>query len=92
MVTFDWLCQSCGNVDEHMVNYEDRDKPMFCTKCGKRTHRTWLRAPAVRGDQLDWSNMNKGKGMWNRQTNMYHKNRASVVEEAKKRNWDYSFG
>ncbi len=92
MPTFDFCCNSCGNVDEHLVRYEDRDKRKLCTKCGSKAHRVWLRAPAVKGDDCDWSSMNNGKGMFNRQTNMYHKNRTSVVEEAKKRNWDYSFG
>lgn len=90
MPTYDFACSKCPRIHEAFVAYEQRDDPIPCPNCGKPSRRVWLKAPMGKGDDCDWSSENNGKGRYNPQTCMYHKDRNAVIEEAKKRGWEYS--
>jgi hypothetical protein len=82
-------CPKCEITTEVFCRIENRDKQRCA--CGTRMERI-VSAPAIKPDDCDWSCENNGKGRYNPQTRMHHRTRRDVVEEAKRRNWDYSFG
>lgn len=92
MPTYDYQCHSCLHTVERSVAYEDRDASIICPRCRKLMKRAWLRAPSVKGDDCDWSSENNGRGRFNPQTRMYHRNVQSVIDEGKRRGWTASRG
>lgn len=93
MPNFDFQCSKCGKVKEQFVTYEERDNLIVCPKCSRITmKRVWLNAPTMRPDGDDFSNESGGRGRYNPQTKMYHRNVGEVINEAKKRGWNHSRG
>ena len=44
------------------------------------------------GDDTCWEGENNGKGRWNPQLGAHFKNRAGIIDAAKKQGYDYTLG
>jgi putative FmdB family regulatory protein len=47
MPTYEYLCEKCNVVREHVSHIEQRPESLPCPKCGKPAYQAVLTAPAV---------------------------------------------
>lgn len=90
MPAYDATCPSCMSETEVTCAIKDRD--IQRCPCGGILMRIIKTPPLVKNDDEDFSNENSGRGRYNPQTKMWHRDVRSVIDEGKRRGWEASRG
>lgn len=83
----DYQCNDCNHRFNIPANV--RRLEYLCPKCDS-SHWALIKQHAhyIKPDLNDFSSENGGRGRYNPQTKMYHKNVREVIDEGKRRGWD----